>query len=99
MPWIEAETPDGWRLEVFEDARGRFYPRRWIFAPAERIRIPIEVSDGLQNYAFATAEAAIEHTYRERRQREMLAHLGDSRRHQRERAAAAAGRAPVRNEN
>jgi hypothetical protein len=77
---MEAETSDGWRLEVFEDARGRFYPRRWIIAPTQRIRIPIEVSDGLKNYAFATADAAIEYAYRERRQRELLAHLDGARR-------------------
>jgi hypothetical protein len=79
LPWTEAETPDGWRLEVFEDARGRFYPRRWIFAAAEKIAFPIEVSDGLRNYGFATAEAAIEYAYRERRQRELLADLSESR--------------------
>jgi hypothetical protein len=78
MPWTEAETSDGWRLEVFEDARGRFYPRRWIFASAVNIRFPIEVSDGLQSYGFSTPEAAIDYASRERRQRELLARLSES---------------------
>ena len=72
LPYLEAETREGWRLEIFQDAGGRFYPRRWIAAAAEPTGGRIDVTPGLQNYAFETADAAMEHAYRERLQREVV---------------------------
>jgi hypothetical protein len=82
LPYLEAETREGWRLEIFEDAGGRFYPRRWISAPADPSGGRIDVTPGLQNYAFETADAAMEHAYRERRQRELLSSVAVERDHQ-----------------
>jgi hypothetical protein len=85
LPYLEAETPEGWRLEIFEDAGRRFYPRRWISAPADASGGRIDVTPGLQNYAFETADAAMEHAYRERLQRELVSSVAIQRHHQRKR--------------
>jgi hypothetical protein len=74
LPWHEVDAPDGWRLELFEDARGFFYPRRWRTSDdAAWIwwqRAIEDVSDGLQNYGFQSAQDALQYAYRERLERE-----------------------------
>jgi hypothetical protein len=73
LPYLEAETPGGWRLQMFHDAnRGFFYPRRWILPPTDPSGGRTNITPGLRNYPFERADAAMDYAYRERLQRDLL---------------------------
>ena len=80
MPWHELAAPDGWRLELFEDARGFFYPRRWRTSGTEWVSWHgSEISEGLQKYAFRSPEVASHYAYRERLQRQIVNRMEELR--------------------
>ena len=80
MAWHEVEAPDGWRLELFEVARGRLHPPRWRGSSAFWITEPDPyVSEGLQGYAFCSPEEAVHHAYRERLQRYIVLRMNQLR--------------------
>lgn len=76
MPWHDIEAADGSTLELFEDARGYYYPRRWRSSAASSVALPEpDVSEGLRGYRFRSPQHALHYAYRERLQRQIIERL------------------------